>query len=276
MKHILLTVLCAITINSIAQQSNCCTTVTSCNADLAMNTSFAAKHEPPAPFTLAAPKGEMISFRTPDGKEARAYYVRAENQTDSVVFVLHEWWGLNDYILEQADKIQTDLGNVNVMAIDLYDGRVATTVADAQKYMSSLKDERAKAIIKGAITHVGPKAHIATIGWCMGGAYSLQAAILAGKQARACVMYYGMPEQDVAKLKTLNCEVLGIFATQDKHISTGVVQTFEQNMRKAGKKLSVHSYDADHAFANPSNPKHNKEYTADAYKKAIDFIKARL
>jgi carboxymethylenebutenolidase len=268
--------ICLLSISAYAQQPSCCTSVNSCNNVLAMNTSFAAKHEVPVPFKLANPKGETISFRTNDGKEARGYYVRSENPTDKVVFVFHEWWGMNDYILEQADKIQTDLGDVNVLAIDLYDGHVATTTEDAQKYMSTMKEERSKAIIKGAIDYVGLNAKIATIGWCMGGAWSLQASILAGKQAVGCVMYYGMPEQDISKLKTLNCDVLGIFALQDKYISPEVVKTFEQNIKKAGKKLTIYNYDADHAFANPSNPKHNKEYTDDAYKKSLEFLKGHL
>jgi len=47
-------------------------------------------------------------------------------------------------------------------------------------------------------------------------------------------------------------------------------------MAAAGKKLTVKSYDADHAFANPSNTKHNKDFTADAYKNTLAFFKARL
>jgi len=47
-------------------------------------------------------------------------------------------------------------------------------------------------------------------------------------------------------------------------------------MKAAGKKLTVKSYDADHAFANPSNANHNKKFTADAYKNTLAFFKKRL
>jgi carboxymethylenebutenolidase len=47
-------------------------------------------------------------------------------------------------------------------------------------------------------------------------------------------------------------------------------------MKKAKKKLTVYNYDADHAFANPSNPKFNKEFSADAHAKALAFLKSKL
>ncbi len=89
-------------------------------------------------------------------------------------------------------------------------------------------------------------------------------------------MYYGMPETSLDKLKKIDCPVLGIFATEDKFINPTVVKTFEANMQKAGKKLTVINYNADHAFANPSNPKHNKAFAADAHAKVLAFLKANL
>jgi carboxymethylenebutenolidase len=165
---------------------------------------------------------------------------------------------------------------VNIVDLDLYDGQVATTREDAGKLMQAVKEDRAKAIINGAIAYAGPKAHIATLGWCFGGGWSLQTALIAGKQAVACVMYYGMPEQDVNRLKTLNCDVLGNFANKDQWINTKVVAKFAEDMKAAGKKLYLHQYDADHAFANPSNPVYNSEATKDAYTHTIEFLKARL
>ena len=89
-------------------------------------------------------------------------------------------------------------------------------------------------------------------------------------------MYYGMPETDMAKLKSLHCDVLGLFANMDKWINPEVVKTFQDNMEKAGKKLIVKSYNADHAFANPSNPKYDKASAEDANQAAVKFIKAKL
>ena len=89
-------------------------------------------------------------------------------------------------------------------------------------------------------------------------------------------MYYGMPEADVNKLKTLHCDVIGFFANKDGYITPKIVDEFKAHMKEAGKKLEVHQYDADHAFANPSNPHFDKDAAADSHAKAIAFIKERM
>ncbi len=142
--------------------------------------------------------------------------------------------------------------------------------------MQSVETERAQAIINGAITYAGDEAQIATIGWCFGGGWSLQATILADDQAAGCVMYYGMPVQEAEQIAAIEADVLGIFASQDGHITPEVVNNFEQQMQEANKTIDVHMYDAGHGFANPSNPKYDDEATADAYDKTLAFLKSHL
>jgi carboxymethylenebutenolidase len=245
-------------------------------AMLASDKKFVAAHANPRLYHFQSSIGKAITYKTADGKDANAFELKAKKPTNNWLLVIHEWWGLNDFVKHESEKIYSDLGDVNVLDLDLYDGKVATTREDAGKYMQSVKEDRAQAIIKGAVAYVGPNAHIATIGWCFGGGWSLQASLLAGSQDVACVMYYGMPEQDVNKLKTLHADVLGNFANKDAWINPKVVATFEENMKAAGKKLEVHQYDADHGFANPSNPIYNSEATKDAYEHTIAFLKPRL
>ncbi len=220
--------------------------------------------------------GKVVNYKTSDGLTANAYELKAKKPTNNYLIVIHEWYGLNDFIKKESEKLYNDLGNVNVLALDLYDGKVADNRQDAGKYMQAVKESRAQSIIKGALAYAGPKAHIATLGWCFGGGWSLQSALMAGKQNVACVMYYGMPEQNVDRLKTLNADVLGNFANKDQFINTKIVAQFKENMDKAGKKLYLHQYDADHGFANPSNPIYNSEATKDAYAHTLVYLKARL
>ncbi|MFI5139052.1 MAG: dienelactone hydrolase family protein [Sphingobacteriales bacterium] len=243
---------------------------------LASNKDFRMAHKNPLKMHFQSSIGKAITYKAADGKEASAYLFPAKNKTNNYLLVVHEWWGLNDFVKQESEKIYNALGNVNVIDLDLYDGKVATNRDDAGKYMQSVKEERAIAIIKGAIAYAGPKAHIATIGWCFGGGWSLQTSLLAGKQAEACVMYYGMPEQDISKLKTLHCDVSGNFANKDQWINPKVVAKFASDMKVAGKKLYLHQYDADHGFANPSNPVYNSEATKDAYANTIEFLKRRM
>ena len=158
---------------------------------------------------------------------------------------------MNDHIKQEAEKLAEDLPGVIVIAIDLYDGQLATTAENAGKLMELVKTDRAEAIINGTISYIRTTASIQTIGWCFGGAWSLQASIIAGEKSNGCVMYYGMPEKSEDKLKKLNAPVLGIFATKDTWINKEVIGEFEKQMNKLKKPLEIHWYEADHAFANP-------------------------
>jgi carboxymethylenebutenolidase len=275
-KLILFALLLPLTLLAQSGKSCCDVTSTASFAMLASDATFRAAHLEPIPFHFAPEHGKDITFKTSDGTDGRGFEVKSAKATSVYVFMIHEWWGLNDYIKQEAEKLQGELGNVNVVALDLYDGKVATTQQDAGKFMGEAKEGRIRAIIKGALDYVGPRATIGTIGWCFGGGWSLQSALMGGKQTRACVMYYGMPETDLEKLKTLSAPVLGIFGKKDGWITPAKVKEFEGAMKKASRKLTVKSYDADHAFANPSNPKFDKAASADAHKLVLDFFKKHL
>lgn len=248
-------------------------------AVLASNKDFnssAAHRKPRAYVHITQADGKMISFKTPDGKEGKGYLLQSKSKTNNWIFVFQEWWGLNDNIKRQAEQLFKDLGNVNVIALDMYDGNVTADREEARKYMTEFKQDRGDAIVKGALDYAGKNAKVGTIGWCFGGTQSLMASLTVGKQAAGCVIYYGMPVDDVETLKKLNTDVLGIFAAKEKYITQDIVKKFEANMNAAGKKITVKNYDAEHGFANPSNAIYDKASTEDAYKHTLAFFKERL
>jgi carboxymethylenebutenolidase len=258
------------------KKETCCISATEEFSMLTRDMTFAALHEAPEPFEYVSEGGVMKYIPADDSIEARIYEVRAAKPTHNYLFVIHEWWGLNDYIKQESEKLQKELGNVNVIALDLYDGKVASTPDEARQYVQSVQQKRAQTIISAALHYAGKNARIATLGWCFGGGWSMQSALMIGKQAVGCVIYYGMPEKDVERLKTLQCDVIGIFGTQDRNISPEIVAEFQKNMKMAKKNLEVHNYDAVHAFANPSNPKYDKAHADDAHGKVIKFLKAKF
>jgi carboxymethylenebutenolidase len=261
-----------------AQQKSCCSSISSTEkfAQLSNDENFVASHLAPLPFHFQSTNGRMIQIKDEKDVISNAYEVRASKPSVKWLIVFHEWWGLNDYIKQVSEKLANDLQETNILALDLYGGQIAKTPEEAQALMQKLNDEQCRNIIKSAFKYIGSDSHIATLGWCMGGGWSLQASIMAESKSYACVMYYGMPETDVTKLKKLNADVLGIFALQDDWITPEVVKKFEVNMKKLGKKLTVENYDAPHAFANPSNPKYVPEIADKAYQHAIDFISEKL
>ena len=235
---------------------------------------FAGMHPSPIVVNPENLLGKMMSFDAADGKQANAYFIAAKKKSNKYLIVIQEWWGLNENIKMEADKYYTDLGDVNVIAVDMYDGKVAATPDSAMKLMRGADMGRMTAIMQGAIKYAGSKASIYSVGWCFGGMWSLQTAILAGPQAKGSVMYYGRPETNMDKLKSIQCDIIGFFGNLDQSPSPTMVNDFEKNMKEAGKNLSVNRYQAGHGFANPSNPSYNAAAKEDSYAKAIAFLKA--
>jgi len=235
---------------------------------------FAGMHPSPIVVNPENLLGKMMSFDAADGKQANAYFIAAKKKSNKYLIVIQEWWGLNENIKMEADKYYTDLGDVNVIAVDMYDGKVAATPDSAMKLMRGADMGRMTAIMQGAIKYAGSKASIYSVGWCFGGMWSLQTAILAGPQAKGSVMYYGRPESNMEKLKSIQCDIIGFFGNLDQSPSPTMVNDFEKNMKEVGKNLSVNRYQAGHGFANPSNPSYNAAAKEDAYAKAIAFLKA--
>jgi len=277
----LILLLFSLNFTQVAVSQECCKAVFSSTegnmATFVQDKKFRDIHETPLSYKHKSKVGgKMIQFKTPDQSKANAYFIASKSKSDKWLFVFQEWWGLNDNIKKQADDFYQSLnGAVNVIALDMYDGKLATKPDDAGKYMREAKEERLEAIIKGAVNYAGKKAKITNVGWCFGGGLSLKAAILEGKQAVGCVMYYGMPIKDVEKLRQLNCDVLAHFATEE-WISKTIIEEFAANMKTAGKSLNYSIYEAPHAFANPSNPKYNKPFAEDTYKKSVDYMRKKM
>ncbi len=280
MRYIVIALMCVlstVTAGDKKEKANCCSpTATEEFAAFGKDMAFVSLHEAPEPFEFVATGGVMKSIKTSDSMDANIFIVASPKTSNNYILIFHEWWGLNEYIKQEAEKIQTDLGNVTVIAVDLYDGKIASSPDSARTYVGQVNEERARTIISAAIDFAGKKAKIATLGWCFGGGWSMQTALMLNKQAVGCVIYYGMPEKDVKKLASLQCDVLGIFGSQDKFINTDVVAEFEKNMKLAKKKLEVKMYDADHAFANPSNPHHDKTMTAEAHAVMMKYLRSKF
>ena len=275
MKLIFSAILLFMSTTLIHAQMACCAKATDQFAALGKSKEFVMAHDEPLPFVYESSLGKDINYKVADGSSAHAFEIKCDKPTPYYIFVVHEFWGLNDYVKKESEQLCKELG-INILALDLYDNKVTADRDSASKLMQNVNNDRAMAIIKGAYSYVGSDAKVFTLGWCFGGGWSLQAAMIGGSQVKGCVMYYGMPEKDVNKLKTLNCDVIGFFAKNDQWINPEVVSQFQQNMMAAGKNVKTYEYNADHAFANPSNPKYNKEATADAGAKELTFLKERM
>lgn len=232
---------------------------------------FRNSHQKPISVILDS-VGSMEQYLSEDGSKQKAYFIKKENAKKTLL-VFHEWWGLNDNIKMKCQSLATEIADANILGLDLYNGQVAATPDDASNFMKLVQYQGALDNIQGAINHFAKDQNLATIGWCFGGGWSLQVAIMAGNQVKACVVYYGMPEMDAKKLVNLKAPVLGLFAEKDAWITPEVVENFDDVMKALGKDFKHYSFPAEHAFANPSGSRYNQEEATKANKIALDFLK---
>ena len=244
-------------------------------AAFASDPKFALAHPKPKMLRFQATTGKDVTFPAKDGTPAKGFYVPGRK---AALVMCPEYWGLNDYIKREAERYHKATGYA-VLAVDLYDGKIATDAQTAGQYMKEADPARDTAIVSGAVAalekgSLGAKyAKLGTIGWCFGGGWSLNTAVAGGSAVKASVAYYGMPPQDVTPIKA---PVLFVWATQDGWINRDVVSGFKSRMAAEKKPLTVLPYDAAHAFANPSNPKYDATAAKSANAKTLAFLKSKL
>ena len=221
-----------------------------------------------------------VSYRSGDDTVQAILYTPKGKGPFPAVVVIHEWWGLNDWVKEQATKL-SDEGYIT-LAIDLYRGKVATTPDLAHELMRGVPDDRADRDLHAAVEFLKAqpdvkKDRIGAIGWCMGGGYSLDVALQEPTLA-ADVINYGHLADEVDDLKKINAPILGIFGGQDRGIPPSDVKKFEQQLKSLGKNVEVHIYpDAGHAFENPNNGSgYRQADAADAWERTVTFLASTL
>ena len=196
------------------------------------------------------------------------------------LIVIHEWWGLNNWVKEQAQKF-AEQGYV-ALAPDLYHGQVATDPSQAHELSRGMPQDRAVRDLKAAFAYLAGrsevnKAKIGSVGWCMGGGLSLQLAIHE-PQLAACVVNYGAMPTDTGDIQKIHAPVLGNFGGDDRGIPPDAVHAFEAALKAAGKSADMKIYDgAGHAFENPNNKAgYRAEAAADAWKRMVEFFNRTL
>ena len=192
--------------------------------------------------------------------------------------VVHEWWGLNDHIKHWADRLAQD--GYAALAVDLYGGKVAATQDDAMAAMKGVDEATAKKLLLDADAWLKKDSrvlasHRGVIGWCFGGKWSLELG-LAAPDLDAVVVYYGHVTTDPKRLAALKAPMLGIFGNLDKGIAPSMVDEFEAGLKKAGANYRILRYDAEHAFANPSNPRYDQKSAEAAWVESRKFLAAQL
>jgi carboxymethylenebutenolidase len=223
---------------------------------------------------------EEVTYGTVEGKAVKGFLAKPAKGAKGLpgIVMVHEWWGLNDNIKAQAKRLAGE--GYTVLAVDLFNGKVATTPDSAMAYyQGAMKNVPAgQANVESAVKylHANGAKKVGSIGWCFGGHWSLQTGLVGGSEVNAVVVYYGAPIQDKAQLDRLKAPLIGFFGTQDKGIPADSVKAMDAKLKELGKNTNISFYDANHAFANPSGQAYNKTAAEDSWTKALAFYAKNL
>ncbi len=232
--------------------------------------------------TLSATAGNTQTVSYKSGDETVNSYLALPDGTGEhpAIIVIHEWWGLNDWVKEQTQQFAAE-GYV-ALAVDLYRGKVGTTPDEAHILMRGLPDDRGMRDLEAAFAYLSSRPDveankIGAIGWCMGGSWSIKLAEDQPKLA-AFVVNYGALPSDPATIAKIKAPMLGNFGADDKGIPPESVHVFEAAMKADGKKADIKIYQgAGHAFQNPNNKDgYRKDATEDADKRITAFFHSNL
>lgn len=222
--------------------------------------------------------GTRITFKRPDGKEARGYLANAARGNAPGVVVIQEWWGLSDNIKGLVDRFA--LAGFDALAPDLYNGVVVpyhdTDAANAQMTSLDFMDATTQTV-GGAVKYLSRNgAKVGLTGFCMGGAVTIiGAAKISGLTAG--VTFYGIPPAQAAGPADVKIPLQGHFASKDDWCTPAAVDVFEAGLKAAGKDYEFFRYDADHAFVNEERAAvHDREAAELAWGRAAAFLKKHL
>jgi carboxymethylenebutenolidase len=223
-----------------------------------------------------AADGKSVTYKSGDETVQGVLYTPAGKGPFPAIIVIHEWWGLNDWVKDQAAKLAGE--GYEALAIDLYRGKVATTPEQAHEIMRGVPEDRAKRDLHAAFVFLQSqpnvkKDRIGAIGWCMGGGYSLDVALQEPTLA-ADVINYGRLATDSEALKKIHAPILGIFGALDQGIPPHDVKKFGETLDDMGKKIEIKIYDdAGHGFENPNNKDgYHAADAADAWRRITSFL----
>jgi carboxymethylenebutenolidase len=227
-----------------------------------------------------ASDSKTVSYKSGDETVKALLYTPSGKGPFPGIIVIHEWWGLNDWVKEQASKL-SDQGYV-ALAIDLYRGKVADNPDLAHELARGLPEDRAARDLHAGFEYLSSQPNvkmdrIGAIGWCMGGGHALNIALREPALA-ADVVNYGHVVTDPEQLKKVAAAILGIFGGQDRGIPLEDVKKFEQQLKQLGKKAEIIIYpDAGHGFENPNNkPAYRADDAANAWKHTVGFLASTL
>ena len=217
--------------------------------------------------------GAMIEIARPDGGTTKGYLATAGQGRPGVV-VIQEWWGPNDQICGVADRFAR--AGYNALAPDLYKGRLTTEPDEANHLMTGLDfADATHQDLRGAAQYLQAQSgRVAVMGYCMGGALTIAAAVHVPEFA-AGVCFYGIPQKAFADPAKIRMPLQGHFANKDDWCTPAAVDDLERTLKTAGVRHEIYRYEAAHAFANERSAAYDVACANKAWERMAAFLGAQ-
>ncbi len=199
---------------------------------------------------------------------APAYIAPARPSPGPPVLLLHAWWGLNQPIKDLADRLASD--GFTVLAPDLFDGTVLTTIEDADTHGQEMDNdyERILGLVATGLDELlahpdarGDRAAIVALSF--GAWYGSQVAATRPDVSALVSIYSDILEAPAGT------SYLGHFAEDDEFVDSSQV---------AGKgRADAHLYPGTkHWFMESDRPEYEAEAAELAYARTVEFLRQQL
>ena len=208
--------------------------------------------------------------------QPHGYLANPPSGKGSAVLVLHAWWGLNDTMRSVCDRLAQ--AGFTAFAPDLFGGRIARTVAEADALSSAHEGPRVKSAIVEAVAFLRDRADdpsgLAVVGFSFGAYYALDLSIAEAERVRSVVLFYGTGGGDFSKSRA---EYLGHFAENDEYEPQAQVDRLATALSNAGRPVTFHRYaGTGHWFFEPDrSDAYNHEAASLAWDRTLAFLRGR-
>lgn len=204
-------------------------------------------------------------------KQVNAYLA---NGGGAGILLLHAWWGLKPFFKQFCDRLAAQ--GFTVLAPDMRDGQIATTIDEAKALMEKSNGEFVGDVVLAAKEHLRGmvSGKIGLVGFSMGAGWALIVAAAEGEQIGATILFYGNEYADYEKITS---KVMGHYSDNDEWEPNEYVEKTFAAFKNANVDATLHIYPGvAHWFMEEDRPEYDSAAAQLAWTRTVEFLKKNL
>lgn len=186
------------------------------------------------------------------------------------VLVLHAWWGVTPGVLAWARRLSE--GGARVVVPDLYGGKVAHSVAEAETLSSALDDTSVHGLLDTCAARLNEGGTWSALGWSLGAFHACQ---MMGRGVHApprAVLFYGAAPPPAARTRTQSVQLHVV--PHDQYFTASEITAAVDGFHQTGVSVQRFDYPGlEHWFAEPGSPAYDPKGTRVAQDRALAFLR---